>query len=24
VLERDVTEPAVEGKPEAGLRPVHH
>jgi len=24
VLERDVTEPAVEGQPEAGLRPAHH
>jgi aquaporin Z len=24
VLERDVTEPAVEGQPDAGLRPVRH
>jgi aquaporin Z len=24
VLERDVTEPAVEGQPEVALRPVHH
>jgi aquaporin Z len=24
VLERDVTEPAVEGQPDVGLRPAHH